>query len=133
VTDPARPDAVTIRGLRKMFGTHAAVDGVDLAVHAGEILGVLGPNGAGKTTTIRVLTTLLPYDEGSVKVFGREVREHRFEIRRLIGYVPQQLSADGSLDGEENVALFARLFDVPRRERAARVAECLEMMGLTAS
>ncbi|HTN80533.1 MAG TPA: ATP-binding cassette domain-containing protein [Acidimicrobiales bacterium] len=123
--------AVAIEGLRKMFGTHAAVDGADLVVHPGEILGVLGPNGAGKTTTIRVLTTLLPYDEGSVQVFGREVSENRFAIRRLIGYVPQQLSADGTLDGEENVALFARLFDVPRKQRADRVAECLDLMGLS--
>jgi ABC-2 type transport system permease protein len=122
--------AVHCRGLRKQFGPVAAVDGVDLDVTAGEIFGLLGPNGAGKTTAIRVLTTLLPPDGGEVTVFGRDVTTEPFAVRRLIGYVPQQLSADGSLTGRENVGLFARLFDVPRRQRAARTDEVLAVVGL---
>jgi ABC-2 type transport system ATP-binding protein len=106
--------------MRKHFGPVAAVDDVDLDVSTGEIFGLLGPNGAGKTTAIRVLITLLPPDGGEVAVFGRDVTTEPFAVRRLIGYVPQQLSADGSLTGRENVGLFARLFDVPRRQRAAR-------------
>jgi ABC-2 type transport system ATP-binding protein len=113
------------------FGDHTAVDGVSLRVRAGETFGLLGPNGAGKTTTIRVLTTLLPAVSGSARIFGLDVARNAMRVRRLLGYVPQMLSADGALTGRENVALFARLFDVPRRNRAARVEEALETMGLT--
>ncbi len=125
--------AVECRSLTKSFGDLTAVDSVDLEIRPGEILGLLGPNGAGKTTTIRILTTLLPADAGSAAVFGFEVATHPITVRRLIGYVPQQLSADGSLSGRENVALFARLFDVPRRHRGRRTDEALESMGLTAA
>ncbi|HEX8861080.1 MAG TPA: ATP-binding cassette domain-containing protein [Actinomycetes bacterium] len=127
---PAGPLAVECEGLTYRFGEHTAVDGVDLRVRAGEVFGLLGPNGAGKTTTIRVLTTLLPAAEGNARIFGVDVARHRMRIRRLIGYVPQQLSADANLTGRENVGLFARLFDVPRRERAGRIEEALESMGL---
>jgi ABC-2 type transport system ATP-binding protein len=131
--DGARPAsvlAVECEGLTYRFGEHTAVDGVDLRVWAGTVFGLLGPNGAGKTTTIRVLTTLLPAAEGNARIFGVDVARHRMRIRRLIGYVPQQLSADANLTGRENVGLFARLFDVPRRERAERIEEALESMGL---
>lgn len=123
--------AVRIRGLTKAFDSLVAVDGIDLDIAAGEILALLGPNGAGKTTTIRVLTTLLPADAGTAEVFGLDVERHPIAVRRLIGYVPQQLSADGALSGRENVALFARLFDVPRKERRSRTEEALSSMGLT--
>jgi ABC-2 type transport system ATP-binding protein len=122
--------AVECERLTYRYGAHTAVDRVTLQVRPGEMLGLLGPNGAGKTTTIRVLTTLLPAAEGSARIFGLDVRRDRMRIRRLLGYVPQMLSADASLSGRENVALFARLFDVPRRERTTRVAESLETMGL---
>lgn len=68
-----------------------------------------------------MITTLLPVRTGTVEVFGLDVTRRKMAVRRLIGYVPQQLSADGSLSGRENVSLFARLFDVPRRERAEQV------------
>ena len=123
--------AVRCAGLRYSFGTHLAVDGVDLQIAAGETFGLLGPNGAGKTTTIRMLTTLLKPDEGTVTVFGVDAAAQPMLVRRLIGYVPQLLSADASLTGRENVELFARLFDVPRRVRGQRVDEALSAMGLT--
>ena len=123
--------AVDCRGLRYEFGETVAVDGVDLTVHSGEIFGLLGPNGAGKTTTIRAITALLPVPAGVIDVFGRDVARRRMAVRRMIGYVPQQLSADSGLTGTENVSLFARLFDVPRRHRKAQVASALDMMGLT--
>ena len=122
--------AVEVRGLRHRFGAHVAVDGVDLQVLPGEVFGLLGPNGAGKTTTIRVLNTLLPLKEGSVHVFGHDVRRDSMAVRRLLGYVPQQLSIEAALTGRENVAWFARLFDVPRRERRERVEDALAAMGL---
>jgi ABC-2 type transport system ATP-binding protein len=126
----SEPAAVAVRGLRHSFGETTAVDDVDLTVQPGEIFGLLGPNGAGKTTTIRTITTLLPVSTGSVEVFGLDVRTRKMAVRRLIGYVPQMLSADGALSGRENVTLFARLFDVPRGERKRRSTEVIEAMGL---
>jgi len=89
--EPAAIPAVECEGLTFRFGSHTAVDGVNLEVRAGEVFGLLGPNGAGKTTTIRVLTTLLPAAEGSARIFGIDVARHRMRIRRLLGYVPQML------------------------------------------
>ncbi|MCW2574908.1 MAG: putative transporter ATP-binding protein YfiL [Modestobacter sp.] len=125
--------AIEIRGLTQRFGEHVAVEALDLTVDAGECFGLLGPNGAGKTTTIRLLVTLLPVTEGTVAVFGLDVRRRAMAVRRLLGYVPQQLSVEGALTGRENVAWFARLFDVPRRERKARVDEALALMDLADS
>ncbi len=122
--------ALTCRQLRFAFGGTVAVDGVDLTVVPGEIFGLLGPNGAGKTTTIRAVNTLLPVPPGTIEVFGHDVARHPMAVRRAIGYVPQLLSADGALTAEQNVALFARLYDVPRRERRAAVAEALAAVGL---
>ncbi|MFG1695027.1 ABC transporter ATP-binding protein [Nonomuraea sp. NPDC049309] len=107
------------------------MDGLDLTVRSGEVFGLLGPNGAGKTTAIRCITTLLPVPKGMARVFGLDVAADRMRVRRLLGYVPQQLSADSGLTGRENVSLFARVFDVPRRERRARVEQALEAVGLT--
>jgi ABC-2 type transport system ATP-binding protein len=125
--------ALECRDVRYSFNETVAVDGVSLSVEQGEIFGMLGPNGAGKTTTIRAITAILPVPPGTISVFGLDVSRRKMAVRRLIGYVPQMLSADGALSGRENVALFARLFDVPRRERAARVDEAITIMGLTES
>ena len=124
------PPAVRCTGLGHSFGETVAVDGLDLEIPAGEVFGLLGPNGAGKTTTIRMITTLLPARSGSIEVFGLDTGRRKMAVRRLIGYVPQQLSADGTLSGRENVALFARLFDVPRRSRAEQVESVLGTVGL---
>jgi len=123
--------AVSCEGITYRFGDHTAVDRVDLRIEPGEMYGLLGPNGAGKTTTIRMLTTLLKPVEGSISVFGTDVRAQPMHVRRLIGYVPQLLSADASLTGEENVELFARLFDVPRSVRRERIEAVLAATGLT--
>src|SRR4029453_11416810 len=123
-------DAIPLRGVSHRFGDHLVVDDVDLTVAPGECFGLLGPNGAGKTTTIRLITTLLPVQVGEGVVFGTDVRRRPMVVRRLLGYVPQQLSIEGALTGRENVAWFARLFDVPRRERKDRVAEVLTMVDL---
>ena len=122
--------AVRGTAMRHRFGDTVAVDGVDLEVAAGTVFGLLGPNGAGKTTTIRMITTLLPAPIGTIEIFGVDVARHKLAVRRSIGYVPQQLSADGSLTGRENVALFARLFDVPRARRRQVVDISLESVGL---
>jgi len=122
--------ALEVRGLRHRFGDFVAVDGIDLSINRGEVFGLLGPNGAGKTTTIRVVNTLLPLEEGTVEVLGRDVRRQPMAVRRLLGYVPQQLSIEAALSGRENVSWFARLFDVPRAERRERVDDALAAMGL---
>ncbi|MFJ8851972.1 ABC transporter ATP-binding protein [Streptomyces sp. NPDC102437] len=122
--------ALNCTGLSYSFGDTKAVDGLDLLVDEGEVFGLLGPNGAGKTTTMRAITTLLPVPPGVIEVFGHDAARHKMAVRRLLGYVPQQLSADASLTGQENVQLFARVFDVPRRERAARVSQALDAVGL---
>jgi ABC-2 type transport system ATP-binding protein len=124
-------DALVVRDLSHRFGDHVAVDDVSLAVRPGEVFGLLGPNGAGKTTTIRVVTTLLPPQTGQVSVLGIDVHRHPMAVRRLLGYVPQQLSVEGALSGRENVALFARLFDVPRLHRREVVDGVLELVGIT--
>ncbi|MEU9970987.1 ABC transporter ATP-binding protein [Streptomyces malaysiensis] len=125
--------ALVCDGLRYTFGETKAVDDLELSVRAGEVFGLLGPNGAGKTTAIRCITTLLPVPAGMVRVFGHDAAKERMGVRRLLGYVPQQLSADAGLTGRENVELFARVFDVTRRERADRVARVLEAVDLTAA
>ncbi|MGQ4349448.1 ABC transporter ATP-binding protein [Streptomyces sp. SAS_275] len=127
----AAPNAVSCSGLVYAFGETTAVDGLDLDVRDGEVFGLLGPNGAGKTTAIRCITTLLPVPAGKVRVFGHDATREQMSVRRLLGYVPQQLSADSGLTGRENVELFARVFDVSRRERAARVEQALTAVDLT--
>ncbi len=128
--DGGKRRAVLCEGLRHRFGEHLALAGVDITVWSGEVFGLLGPNGAGKTTTIRILNTLLPLQDGVAEVFDHDVRRSPMTVRSLLGYVPQQLSIEAALTGRENVAWFARLFGVPRRERARRVADALETMGL---
>ncbi|BBJ38128.1 ABC transporter ATP-binding protein [Streptomyces antimycoticus] len=127
------PAALVCESLRYTFGETKAVDDLELSVRAGEVFGLLGPNGAGKTTAIRCITTLLPVPAGMVRVFGHDAAKERMAVRRLLGYVPQQLSADAGLTGRENVELFARVFDVTRRERADRVARVLEAVDLTSA
>jgi ABC-2 type transport system ATP-binding protein len=128
---PEAAPIVAAHGLTLRYGSFEAVKGIDLAVAPGEVFGLLGPNGAGKTSTIRMLVTLLPPDAGTATVGGYDVQRQADSVRRLIGYVPQALSADGTLTGRENLMVFARLYDVPRREQGARVAEALAFMDLT--
>jgi ABC-2 type transport system ATP-binding protein len=117
--------------LTKRFGSLTAVDSVTFSVQAKETFGLLGPNGAGKTTIIKVLTTLLPPTSGSARVGDFDVASRPTNVRRIIGYVPQILSADGMLTGAENLLVFARLYDIPGRDMKGRVRAALEEMGLS--
>ncbi|HZQ05575.1 MAG TPA: ATP-binding cassette domain-containing protein [Anaerolineae bacterium] len=117
--------------LTRKFGDFTAVNALTLNVEAGEVFGLLGPNGAGKTTTIKMLTTLLPPTAGSAQIAGLDVVKQASAVRRIIGYVPQMLSADGTLTGYENLLIFAKLYDLAREAREKRVREALSFMGLT--
>ncbi|MDQ3930947.1 MAG: ATP-binding cassette domain-containing protein, partial [Chloroflexota bacterium] len=121
---------VLTRGLTRRYGNFTAVDGIDLEVRSGEVFGLLGPNGAGKTTTIKMLVTLLPPSAGRASVGGFDVERQADSVRRLLGYVPQALSADGNLTGRQNLEVFAKLYDVPRAERRDRIEDALRFMGL---
>jgi ABC-2 type transport system ATP-binding protein len=128
---PAAPPVVETRGLVRRFGEVTAVDHLDLTVREGSIFGLLGPNGAGKSTVIKMLITLLAPSEGTAGVAGFDVVRQPAEVRRRIGYVPQMLSADGGLTGDENLRLSARLYGLRRAERRRAIGEALELMGLT--
>ncbi|WP_197278653.1 ATP-binding cassette domain-containing protein [Pseudanabaena sp. 'Roaring Creek'] len=122
---------IETRSLTRDFGQRRVVDSINLQVKAGEIFGLLGPNGAGKSTTIKMLTTLLPPSSGSATIAGLDIIHQPSEIRRAIGYVPQSLSADGSLTAYENLLIFSKLYDIPHKYRASRINDVLEFMGLT--
>jgi ABC-type multidrug transport system, ATPase component len=117
--------------LTRRFGEAVAVDNLNITVEEGEIFGLLGPNGAGKSTTIKMITTLLPPTSGDATIAGYDLIHNSNSIRRLIGYVPQILSADGTLTGRENLTIFAKLYDIPKDERTNRINESLAFMGLT--
>lgn len=121
---------IEVRHLTRRFGTQIAVNSVSFDVETGEVFGLLGPNGAGKSTTIKMLTTLLPPTSGEARVNGFDILRQKADVRRSIGYVPQALSADGNLTGYENLLLFAKLYDIPRKLQAARVRDALAFVGL---
>ncbi|HLY26570.1 MAG TPA: ATP-binding cassette domain-containing protein [Aggregatilineales bacterium] len=125
------PPILETEALTRRFGQLTAVDALTIAVEPGEVFGLLGPNGAGKSTAIKMLTTLLPPTSGNARVAGYDLRRQAPSIRRMIGYVPQMLSADGSLTGYENLLIFAKLYDIPRQVREKDVREALDFMGLS--
>lgn len=131
VSAPAAPESsVHLSELTRQFGDFIAVDHISFDVGVGEIFGLIGPNGAGKSTAIKMLTTLLPPTSGTATVAGYDIIREPAEVRRRIGYVPQLLSADGSLTGYENLLLSARLYGIPRQEQPSRIREALHIMGL---
>src|SRR5215213_8416511 len=129
--DPTIP-AVEVTGLvREYKGGIRAVDGLDLAVAAGEIYGFLGPNGAGKTTSVRILTTLLRPTEGSARVAGHDVVAEADAVRRQIGVALQEAAIDPLMTGRELLAMQGALHGLNGRDRAGRAKDLLERVGLT--
>jgi len=123
--------AVDVRGLVKIYdGKIKALDGVDLRVEAGKAFALLGPNGAGKTTLIRILTTQLKPTSGDAYVFGLNVIREGAKIRRLISYVPQEMSVWTDISGYENLLVYAKIFGVPSQVRKKIIDEVLGNMGL---
>jgi oleandomycin transport system ATP-binding protein len=123
--------AIHAEGLVKHFGDTKALDGIDIAVPEGTVLGVLGPNGAGKTTAVRILATLLQPDAGTATIAGHDLAKDPVAVRRSIGLTGQYASVDEQLTGRENLILVARLLDFTRASAAQRAAELLEQFGLT--
>jgi oleandomycin transport system ATP-binding protein len=121
---------VRAEGLRKRFGKTQALDGVDLAMKRGTVLGVLGPNGAGKTTAVRVLATLLRPDEGFAEVAGIDVLKQPQRVRRRIGLTGQYASVDEDLTGTQNLVLIGQLLDLTTKDARKRAAELLEWFDL---
>ena len=124
--------AVRADALVKTFGATRALDGVDLEVPSGSVLGLLGPNGAGKTTTVRILTTLLRADSGRAWVAGHDVAEEPNAVRRRIGLSGQYAAVDGNLTGYENLYMVARLYGMSRADSAARANALLDRFRLAA-
>jgi ABC-2 type transport system ATP-binding protein len=122
--------AVLATGVRKSFGETVVLDGVDLEVDEGTILALLGPNGAGKTTIVRILSTLIPADSGTVRVAGRDVVDDPDGVRAAIGVTGQFSAIDDLLTGAENLQLMADLNHLERAAGRARVAELLDRFGL---
>jgi oleandomycin transport system ATP-binding protein len=123
--------AVEVRGLAKHYGETKALDGVDLDVTQGTVLGVLGPNGAGKTTLVRILSTLVKPDAGTARVAGYDVLSQPRQLRRVIGLTGQYASVDEKLSGRENLYMIGRLLDLSRKDARARADEMLERFSLT--
>lgn len=123
--------AVDTKNLVKVYkGETRALDGIDLTVEAGIAFALLGPNGAGKTTLIRILTTQLKPTAGEACVFGLNVTREGSKIRRLISYVPQEMSVWTDISGYENLLMYAKIFGIPSQERENIIHEALENMGL---
>ncbi|WP_085316684.1 ribosome-associated ATPase/putative transporter RbbA [Derxia lacustris] len=132
VADGAEQIAIEATGLTRRFGDFTAVDGVSFRIPRGEIFGFLGSNGCGKTTTMKMLTGLLPATEGSAKLFGKEVDANDLATRKRVGFMSQAFSLYSELSVRQNLALHARLFQLPRARIAPRLAELAETFGLDA-
>ena len=124
-------DMIATRGLVKRYGKVVALDGLDLSVPQGTVLGLLGPNGAGKTTAVRILTTLLDADGGTAQVAGLDVRTHPHQVRERIGLSGQTAAVDEQLTGFENLDMVGRLYHLGGRRSRARARELLERFDLS--
>jgi ABC-2 type transport system ATP-binding protein len=130
-TGAERPSAIEVVHIVKKYGDFTAVDDVSFDVKEGEIFGLLGPNGAGKSTLIRMMTTLIPITSGVARIAGHDVGKEPDAVRRTIGVIPQALTSDLDLTVEENLNIYAKLYDVPAKERKRSIEELLGLVDLT--
>ena len=123
--------AVEVKNLVKVYGRNVrALDGVNLSVEPGKTFALLGPNGAGKTTLVRILTTQIRPTSGEAFVFGLDVAREGGKVRKIIGYVPQEMSVWTDLSGYENLLIYAKIYGIPRSEREKLLWEVLEKLGM---
>ena len=125
-----RMNIVTAKGLTKYYGDLKAVDAIDFEIHKGECFGFLGPNGAGKTTVMRIIYCYLPPGSGDVKVFGIDVKDRPSLIKARIGVMPQEDNLDPDLSVFENLTVYARYFDIPKKASSPLAWELLEFVDL---
>src|SRR5581483_8853383 len=123
--------AIEVDHIVKKYGDFTAVNDISFSVADGEIFGLLGPNGAGKSTLIRMMTTLIPITGGHARIGGHDVAKDPDAARRLIGVIPQALTSDIDLTVEENLNIYAKLYDVPAKQRKESIDELLELVDLT--
>jgi ABC-2 type transport system ATP-binding protein len=125
--------AIEIKQLVKIYDNRVrALDGIDLNVRAGDVFALLGPNGAGKTTLMRILTTQFRPTSGEAYIFGLDVIKRDADVRRIIGYVPQEMSVWTDISGYENLLIYAKIYGLPSKNRKEVILESLESMGLNA-
>ncbi|HUK47992.1 MAG TPA: ATP-binding cassette domain-containing protein [Terriglobales bacterium] len=127
----AAQNAIEVDHIVKKYGEFTAVDDVSFFVKQGEIFGLLGPNGAGKSTLIRMMTTLIPITAGHAYIAGHNVQSDPDGVRHVIGVIPQALTSDIDLTVEENLSIYAKLYDVPAAKRKHNIDELLELVDLT--
>jgi ABC-2 type transport system ATP-binding protein len=125
------PNAIEVVHIVKKFGDFTAVDDISFAVKEEEIFGLLGPNGAGKSTLIRMMTTLIPITGGKAYIAGHDVQKDANAARQAIGVIPQAMTSDIDLTVEENLNIYAKLYEVPAKKRKAAIDELLETVDLT--
>ena len=125
-----KPIAIEVENIVKRYGDFEAVKDVNFCVAEGEIFGLLGPNGAGKSTLIRMMTTLIPVTAGRAIVGGHDVAKDPDDVRNMIGVIPQAMTSDPDLTVEENLAIYAKLYSVPRLQREKNITEVLEAVDL---
>jgi ABC-2 type transport system ATP-binding protein len=130
MTVSARPPAIEVTGLRKSFGDHVVLDGIDLTVAEGTIFALLGPNGAGKTTAVHILSTLIRADAGQIRVADHDLAADPGAVRAAIGVTGQFSAVDGLLTGAENLILMADLHHLSRRDGRRRAQDLLDRFGL---
>ncbi len=124
-------NAIDVQGLVKVYeGKVRALDGVDLSIQAGDVFALLGPNGAGKTTLIRILTTQIRPQAGKAFIFGLDVVKREAEIRKLMSYVPQEMSVWTDITAYENLLIYAKVYGLPAGQRKQTIREALDSMGL---
>ena len=128
---PRATTAIAVTGLRKSYGEHMVLDGIDLTVQQGTVFALLGPNGAGKTTTVQILSTLIHADAGQAALAGYDLNTEPSRIREVIGVTGQYSAVDKLLTGRENLMLMADLFHLGRARAKARAEELLEQFDLT--
>ena len=130
--EPRSEEAVVVRGLRKVFGSLVALEGLDLSIRRGEVFGLLGPNGSGKTTTIRMLCGLMEPTAGSATVVGFDIASQAEQIRRRIGYMSQRFGLYDDLTVRENIRFYATIYGLYGAERNQRIEQLIQELDLAA-
>jgi ABC-2 type transport system ATP-binding protein len=127
------PAVVSASGLIKKYDKTTVLKNIDLTVDAGEVIGYIGPNGAGKSTTIKILAGIIPEFEGDVKVLGYDIRKDAIEVKRRIGYIPENAALYETLTPVEYLHFIAQLYDLDKKEVTIRIDELLQLFDLTSS